>query len=82
MNITVIPQSPPIKVRVTVREKTGDTWHEENRYVGYIVAWQVQPDDGLADMIPVVWSSGDGQAFAMGVGKDTRYLLDEIQGDA
>jgi hypothetical protein len=54
--MTVIPQSPPIKVKVTERDKHGQSTHKG---IGRIVAWRIDHDgDRLDKLTPIIWTSG------------------------
>lgn len=71
--MNVIPQSPPIKVFVTERDKEGNAIHEG---VGRIVAWNVVPDgDRLDLLVPVIWCSGHPFAIPHD-DSEVRYLED------
>ena len=71
MNVTVIPQSPPIKVRM--RRYEGDTAKPVQTRKGRIVAWQVHTDDSsgeVFEMHPVIWPTDESTAFTFGAGED------------
>jgi hypothetical protein len=58
----VIPQSPPIKVRVS--EVESNSGKVTSRFGGLIVAWQVREDaDGDVEMEPVVWQRNAAQTL-------------------
>ena len=69
--MNVIPQSPPIKVKVTERDKQGGVIHKG---IGRIVAWQVRQDgDDLDLLIPIIWTSGYAHALPY-EGADVDYF--------
>lgn len=57
----IIPQSPPIRVNVTERDKDNEVVHKA---LGRIVAWQVKNDGDQLDMlVPIIWTSGYAHAI-------------------
>jgi hypothetical protein len=75
--MNVIPQSPPIKVTVTVKEwaDDGGGWTVDDTYDGHLVAWSYNPDDEYPDLTPIVWPSGNTGAVALSSSNGLRHEI-------